>query len=433
MSDLLDRPETEAPAARPTYGQLFRVPSFAQLAAGSLLARTALQMWSIALVLVVLQRFHSPSLAGLAAFLGVVPGLVVSPISGALLDRHGRLRLILLDYVVVTICLVTLGMLIFADRLTPPILLVIAGISSLTMPLSMTGMRTLFPLVVPRDLWDRANGVDSGIFALSLVLGPVLAGFLVGRAGGTGAFLATAGVYVLAMVALIRLRDPKTSTGSERTPLARSAWQALAYVVRHPSLRGVAYCMFISNLSGGIISIALPVLVLGRLHGGPSDVGALWMASGVATVLASTLSGRINTEGRERLVVALGMGIGAVAAATLALASVVSLPALPVNLGQLSFALTPSVALVVLGLLIFGLAGGPIDVGLFSLRQRRTDPLWFGRVFAVSMSLNFAGFPAGAALGGPLAERSVTLALLVAVCVSVVSAVIPYVTIPREG
>src|SRR6516162_6496054 len=100
MPDLLERPAHAAPVARPTYGQLFRVPSFAQLAAGSVLARTALQMWSIALVLFVLQRFHSPSLAGLAAFLSVVPGLVISPVSGALLDRHGRLRLILLDFVV---------------------------------------------------------------------------------------------------------------------------------------------------------------------------------------------------------------------------------------------------------------------------------------------------------------------------------------------
>jgi MFS family permease len=425
MSDLLERPAVATPGARPTYGQLFRVPSFAQLATGSLLARAALQMWSIALVLFVLQRFHSPSLAGLAAFLSVVPGLLVSPISGALLDRHGRIRLILLDYIVAAAGLVTLSALIWTNALTPAVLLVVVGLSSLTGPLSMSGMRSLFPLVVPRTLWDRANGVDSGIFAVSLVLGPVLAGFLVGWVGGAGAFLATAGVLVLAMLALIGLREPEGSTTGERPSLARSAWQALVYVVRNPSLRGIAATLFTSNISGGIISIALPVLILSRFHGTPSDVGALWMASGVATVVASMLAGRLNTEGRERLVVALGMGLSALGAAALALATLAPAPA--------SFGVASGTLLVLAGMALFGIAGGPIDVGLFSLRQRRTDPLWFGRVFAVSMSLNFAGFPSGAALGGPLAERSLTLALLVAVAISTASAVIPYLTIPREG
>jgi MFS family permease len=429
MSDLLERPAVAKPTARPTYGQLFRVPSFAQLAAGSVLARTALQMWSIALVLFVLQRFHSPSLAGLAAFLSVVPGLLISPLSGALLDRHGRIRLILLDYIVAAAGLVTLSALIWTNTLTPPLLLVVVGLSSLTGPLSMSGMRSLFPLVVPRGLWDRANGVDSGIFALSLVLGPAAAGFLVGWVGGAGAFVVTAGVYALAMLALIGLREPEGSTTGERPPLARSAWQALVYVVRNPSLRGIAATLFTSNISGGIISIALPVLVLSRFHGTPSDVGTLWMTAGVATVVASMLAGRLNTEGRERLVVAMGMGVGALASMALALASSLSVPV--VAFGTHGAVL--AVGVVVVAMLLWGFAGGPIDVGLFSLRQRRTDPLWFGRVFAVSMSLNFAGFPAGAALGGPLAERSLTLALLVAAAIAIASAVIPYLTIPREA
>ncbi|HEV2236053.1 MAG TPA: MFS transporter, partial [Ktedonobacterales bacterium] len=389
------------------------------------------QMWSVALVLVVLQRFHSPTLAGLAAFLSVVPGLVVSPISGALLDRHGRLRLILLDFIVAAVSMLTLSALLVTDRLAPPVLLVVVGLGSLTGPLSMSGMRSLFPLVVPRGLWDRANGIDSGIFALSLVLGPALAGYLVGWVGGEGVFLVTAGVYVLAMLALIGLREPEASTTGPRPSLARSAWQALTYVVRNPSLRGIAATLFTGNISGGIISIALPVLVFGRFHGTPADVGALWMVSGLATVCAGLLAGRLNTEGRERFVVALGMGISALAAGALALVSVFAVSDAVFVVGGL--ALGAPLVLLAVTMLLFGIAGGPIDVGLFSLRQRRTDPQWFGRVFAVSMSLNFAGFPAGAALGGPLAERSVTLALLVGVAVSIASAVIPYLTIPREG
>jgi hypothetical protein len=49
-----------------------------------------------------------------------------------------------------------------------------------------------------------------------------------------------------------------------------------------------------------------------------------------------------------------------------------------------------------------GQLAGPIDVGLLTLRQRRTDPAELGRVLSVSMSLNFAGFPIGTALAGAM-------------------------------
>jgi hypothetical protein len=51
------------------------------------------------------------------------------------------------------------------------------------------------------------------------------------------------------------------------------------------------------------------------------------------------------------------------------------------------------------GLLLVGLMSGPIDVGVLTLRQRRTDPADLGRVPAVSMSLNMAGWPIGTVLG----------------------------------
>jgi predicted MFS family arabinose efflux permease len=58
------------------------------------------------------------------------------------------------------------------------------------------------------------------------------------------------------------------------------------------------------------------------------------------------------------------------------------------------------------GLMLIGVAAGPIDVGVLTLRQRRTDPAELGRVVYVSMSLNFAGEPLGSVLGGLLVTWS---------------------------
>jgi hypothetical protein len=49
---------------------------------------------------------------------------------------------------------------------------------------------------------------------------------------------------------------------------------------------------------------------------------------------------------------------------------------------------------------------GPVDIALFTVRQRRTDPALMGRAFATSMALNFLGFPVGSAISGGLVDIS---------------------------
>ena len=91
-----------------------------------------------------------------------------------------------------------------------------------------------------------------------------------------------------------------------------------------------------------------------------------------------------------------------------------------------------SVAVVALAIVVLGLATGPLDIALFTVRQRRTDPAWFGRAFAVSMSVNYIGSPIGSALAGTLIGRSLDLALWAAVALALVAAVFPMLTIPAH-
>src|SRR5580693_9255870 len=100
-----------------TYGRMLRVPGFRQLLISSLLTRTAAQIWTVGLIIFALQRYHSPSVAGVSLFLLIFPGLLLSPIAGALLDRHGRKRLMTLDFVIAAVCLTVIVLLAGAGRL----------------------------------------------------------------------------------------------------------------------------------------------------------------------------------------------------------------------------------------------------------------------------------------------------------------------------
>jgi len=66
-------------------------------------------MVAVAIVLFTLTSYRSAALAGVATFFNIFPGLLVSPIAGALLDRHGRMRLVALDYIVALAALTLMG------------------------------------------------------------------------------------------------------------------------------------------------------------------------------------------------------------------------------------------------------------------------------------------------------------------------------------
>ncbi|HEY8953139.1 MAG TPA: MFS transporter [Candidatus Dormibacteraeota bacterium] len=388
-----------------------RVPGFARLYAGLLLARVSGTMVTIALILFVLTRYHSPQLAGATAFFAIFPGLLISPLAGALLDRKGRARLVVLDYLIAAVSVGLIAGLSAIHSLPPALLLIIVGLSSLTNPLSTAGARSLFPMLVPRELWERANGLDSSGHVIATLVGAPLAGTLVGWIGGEWA-LAIAGVlFIGAAVVTLGLPDPSTATDTHGH-VFRNAWLGLKYVAQNPTLRGLAFTLSFLNFGWGVMDIALPVLLLGRLHQGPATVGYLWGALGAAGLVSALVAGRVRTEGRERQIMLGGIIVTAVAMATLPFAT--------------------SVAAVAIVLVVMGIANGPFDISLFTLRQRRTDPAWFGRAFAVSMSVNFVGTPIGSALAGTLIERSVDVALWTAVAGVLVAGIFPMLTIPAH-
>ena len=170
--------------------------------------------------------------------------------------------------------------------------------------------------------------------------------------------------------------------------------------------------MSTANLGWGIFFLTLPVLVLQEFGGGPELVGLLFAVLGISGSIAVLLMGRVSTAGRERQLLA-GSMLGHAAAFALLL-------------------LFPNPIVAAIAMIVLGISSGPFDIVLFTLRQRRTDPAWLGRAFAVSMALNFAGFPIGSAIGGAVVPISIAAALALAIFFQVLGAVFSMVTIPAD-
>jgi MFS family permease len=402
-----------------SYRALFAVLSIRRILVTMQIARIAQAMVGVAIVLFTLIEFRSPELAGLVTFTSIAPGLAVSPIAGALLDRHGRVRLVILDYFVAMGALLLIGGLALADALPQWLLVVITAVSSLTGIFSVTGLRSLFPLIVPRHLWERASALDSNGYVVASILGPPMAAALVGIVGGPITLIAIGLAYGGAAIAMIGIPDPKNETVSTGR-LLLDAWQGVVYAWRNRTIRGLGLSISVLNLYGGMQAIVIPLIVLDRLELPESVVGLLFALSGLTGMASAFLFGRMDTRGREWTMLVVPMLLTAPAVALLLAASAPET------------AVPTAVAILALSLGVTGFLNGPLDIALFTVRMRRTDPAWMGRAFAVSMAFNFSGYPVGAALTGSFAAASLEAAIVLGIGACLAAAAIAAAQIPRD-
>ncbi|MGZ8515234.1 MAG: MFS transporter [Candidatus Limnocylindrales bacterium] len=409
-----------------SYRALLRVPSLGRILLGMAFARVAQAMVAIALVLFTLAEYHSPELAGLVTFASIFPGIAISPIAGVLLDRHGRIRLMILDYVVAATALVVVAGLSSVHALPAWLLVLIAVVMSLTSIFSSVGLRTLFPLIVPRHLWERANALDSNGYVVATIFGPPIAASLVAFAGGPVALLAIGVVYGLTAASMVGVHDPLTEVTATGTLLS-DARAGVVYVWRNRTLRGLGVSVSVLNLAGGMTTIVIPLLVLHQLGANEALIGVLFAISGVSGMVSALVFGRIDTRGREWVMLVVPpFGYGATVALLLpvALAGPAGMP------GAIDPAL--GIGLIAAAQLLSGLVNGPLDIALFTVRQRRTDPAWLGRAFAISMGFNFIGFPIGAAISGFIAASSLGGAVVLGIGACLASGILAAVMIPAR-
>ena len=395
-----------------SYAALFRLPALKRLLLGMIVARVAGSMVSVAMILFSLTHYGSPAITGAVTFASLIPGVLFSPIAGALLDRAGRTRLVIFDYFTSGLALFAIAALDAVGALPAWALIVIVALSSVTSSLSNSGLRSLFPVLVPRHLWQRVNVVDSNTFVVAQLVGPPIAGTLIAIEGGGLGVALIGALFVAAAVATIGIPDPHIASSTSGR-LLLDAWHGITYTARNATLRGLALAFTTAKLGTGVMAIVMPVVLLERLAVGPAVVGIAWGVSGAAQFLGALVVGRFEPGPRDRLLIAT------------------SFIAYGLALGI--FLAPPSVPLVLVAMVLTGFLNAPANVTMFTLRQRRTDPAWMGRAFAISMSFSFAGYPVGSAIAGAFAEQSVVGPVLFGMATCMVAGLMAWWLIPAHG
>jgi MFS family permease len=325
------------------------------------------------------------SLAQAAAF------FLFAPVGGAIADRFDKRRLLIVTQSFLLLLAAGLGALTLAGLVRLWMVVATAFCSGAILSFDQPARASLIPsLVPPADLMNAVS-LQSIIFSGAATFGPALAGVMVATIGYAGNFFLNAASYLAVMVALVRLRH--TAVGPARgvrEPLWRSVRATLATAARDRALPGIIAGYGALLFLGPSPAVMLPIFALRVLHLSAAQMGFLFSAVGVGTILGGlTVAslGDFRYKGRLFLAAVLvwSAALGAFAAST-------------------------AVWLSVGALLILGAAQNAAGATAVTLMQTRVPPQMRGRIMSLNTLLvmgvrPLGDFPAGAligAMGGPL-------------------------------
>lgn len=230
------------------------------------------------------------SLIGVAL---TVPQIVLVLFGGVISDRFERRRVMLAADVVRGLSLAALAWLSISGAVELWHMVVFAAVYGAASAFFMPAFEGLVPHLVPEAHLTQANALDQFVRpAMLWLLGPALGGVLIGTWGPGWAFALDAATFGVSATCLVRLTHIPPEENQPLTVRAAliDLREGFVFVRREPWLwvtflaATLTYLLFL-----GPTEVLLPYLVKNELGGGPSDLGLVLAAGGVAALTGAAV------------------------------------------------------------------------------------------------------------------------------------------------
>lgn len=263
---------------------------------------------------------HSAAWLGLMAMADLIPPLFLAPLTGAMADRHDKLRLIRVTQSAGLVQAVLLALLAGLGWLD------ISGLFLLTVGLGVINAinqparLAVMPLLVDRSMLPAAIAINSITFNVARFIGPAVGGLVLAKGGSTLAFALNAVTYIGFLAALHGIRVVEPPLGGARPSVWRESAAGIAYAARHPAIGPIFLLMALGGFGARGMMELLPGFadrVFGRgADGFASLMAVLGLGAVAGGMFMMIRTGGVN--GLARLVIHGSGGLGLALAAFLA-------------------------------------------------------------------------------------------------------------------
>ena len=247
---------------------------------------------------------RSVLLLGIVSFSGQIVSFALGPFAGVWVERLDRRRLLITTQAAGAIQSLALAALTLAHVITLPEIIALTAFQGLINAFDMPGRQSfLVRMVEDRNDLSNAIAINSSMANGARLIGPAIAGLVIGAFGEGWCFLVDGLSYIAVIASLLLMRIQPTGIRRSTAGMLEQVREGWNYVRRFRPLRTILLLFALTSLMGYPYAVLMPVFAGQILHGGPATLGWLTGASGVgALVSALSLAVRKSVVGLTRMV-----------------------------------------------------------------------------------------------------------------------------------
>jgi len=260
-------------------------------------------MTRLATTWLVYRLTHSALLLGVVTFAGQIVSFAVGPVAGVWVERLNRRKLLVWTQAAAAVQSLAMAALTLAHVINLWEIIVLATLQGLINAFDMPARQSfLLQMVEDRNDLSNAIAINSSMVNGARLVGPAIAGLLIGAFGEGWCFLVDGVSYFAVIASLLMMRIKplpiRRPTSSVREQI-REGWD---YVRTFRPIRTILLLFSLLCLMGYPFAVLLPVFVGEVLHGNATTLGWLTGASGIgALVSALSLAIRKSVVGLTRM------------------------------------------------------------------------------------------------------------------------------------
>jgi len=371
----------DAPKSQPlSRNRDFRLLAFSQgiSAIGDAVAITALP-------LLVLQLTGSGVAMGVVLAIQALTDFAFGLFAGAIADRSDRKRMMVVADVGRAFLTALVPISAIAGGPTMAVIVAVAGPLSIFRSMFRAGYLSSLPKLVGRQQFARANGVLESVYSSSVIIGPIIAGFLAATIGPGPTLAIDAVSFAISAVGMFLMTtDLHAPLDRPQAHMLADVREGVAYVVGHPVLRSAGLLFGLYSAAVAPLIVAVAVRITRDLSESEEVFGLVVASFGFGAVAGSLIAVRLGRRANVALVLLGGIAL--------------------TGLTIVGLAVFDSVA----ALVVFGLVGGLLEtlvtLTYVSMRAAASPDALLGRIASTARVFSLGVQPIGLLIGGLLID-----------------------------
>lgn len=282
----------------------FPNPPFIRYIIGEAISMTGTWMQAMAHSWVVVGLTTSAVMVGWVNLAGGLPVLALSMIGGLYADRYDKRAILQICQVVQIFFSLLLGYLVAQGDIQIWHIILASFLLGISGAFEMPAAAAIVPELVGRANVAKAVAFDRAVFHGTRLIGPALAGFIVGHYGASFAYYINALSFLALMIALLTLPKRAKGTAAQEEKRKHGIGEGFRHVINdRPSFAMILLMATNTVFVFPVMVILLPLYAKYTLQLEPQQLGWLMLSSGLGSLTGSIAVPFVKHKWRPNLII----------------------------------------------------------------------------------------------------------------------------------